>query len=61
VDVAGEREIFMRLRARAPRLTTVIIAHRAESLMLCDRVLHMQAGRCVDVAGQPVAPGRAAR
>jgi len=61
VDVAGEREIFTRLRSLAPRLTTVIIAHRAESLMLCDRILHMEAGRCVEVGRQPVASGRAAR
>jgi ATP-binding cassette subfamily C protein len=61
VDVAGEREIFVRLRALAPRVTTVIIAHRAESLLLCDRVLRMDDGHCRDEGTAAVASGRAAR
>jgi hypothetical protein len=37
------------LRALTPRPAVVIIAHRAESLALCDRVLRLQAGRDGDV------------
>ena len=48
IDVAGEREILDRLRALAPRPTIVIIAHRAESLTLCDHIYRLEAGRCVD-------------
>ena len=50
IDVAGEREILARLRALTPRPAIVIIAHRAESLALCDRVLRMEAGRFADGA-----------
>lgn len=49
IDVAGEREILERLRALMPRPTIVIIAHRAESLALCDRLLRFEAGRCETV------------
>jgi ATP-binding cassette subfamily C protein len=48
IDVAGERQILARLRALAPRPTIIVIAHRAESLALCDRVFRLEAGRCVD-------------
>lgn len=48
IDVAGERDILARLRAFEPRPTVVIIAHRAESLSLCDRVYRLEAGRCAD-------------
>jgi ABC-type multidrug transport system fused ATPase/permease subunit len=47
IDVSGERDILMRLRALTPPPTIVTIAHRAESLALCDRVLRLEAGRCV--------------
>lgn len=50
LDVAGERDIVARLRALVPRATIVIIAHRPETIALCDRVLHFDAGRCVDDA-----------
>jgi ATP-binding cassette subfamily C protein len=46
IDVAGEQEIFVRLRNLTPRPTIVVIAHRAESLALCDRLLRFEAGRC---------------
>jgi ATP-binding cassette subfamily C protein len=45
IDVEGERALLERLVAIRPRLTIVMIAHRAESLALCDRVLFMQDGR----------------
>jgi len=44
IDVAGEREFLERLLARSPRPTIVMIAHRAESLTFCDRILTMSAG-----------------
>ncbi len=50
IDVASEREILARLRALAPRPTIVVIAHRAESLALCDHVFQLAAGRHVDDA-----------
>jgi len=45
IDVAGERGILARLRALKPRPTIVVIAHRAESLGGCDRVVRLQDGR----------------
>ncbi len=45
VDVAGERELLERLLALRPRPTVVMIAHRAESLSLCERVLVLEGGR----------------
>jgi ATP-binding cassette subfamily C protein len=48
IDIAGEREILTRLRALAPKPTIVIIAHRAESLALCDRVLRFEGGSVVE-------------
>ncbi len=50
IDIAGERDILERLRALTPRPTIVVIAHRAESLALCDRLLRFEAGRCVPAA-----------
>lgn len=50
IDVAGERGILERLRALTPRPTIVVIAHRAESLALCDRLLRFEAGRCAPAA-----------
>jgi ATP-binding cassette subfamily C protein len=47
IDPAGEREILERL-ARAPdRPTLVMIAHRAESLAFCDRIVELRHGRLV--------------
>jgi ATP-binding cassette subfamily C protein len=41
----GERAILARLRALTPRPVIILIAHRAESLALCDRVLTFADGR----------------
>lgn len=49
IDVASERDILQRLRALAPRPAIVVIAHRAESLALCERVLRFADGRCQTV------------
>lgn len=48
LDAAGEQEIVARLRALLPRPAIVMIAHRAETIALCDRVLRFEAGHCVD-------------
>lgn len=45
IDVAGERVLLQRLRAQADRPTIVMIAHRAESLEYCQRVLQFAGGR----------------
>jgi ATP-binding cassette subfamily C protein len=47
IDVAGEHGLLTRLLAIRPRITVVMIAHRAESLSLCDRVLRMEDGHLV--------------
>ncbi len=48
IDVASERAILQSLREISNRPIIVIIAHRAESLALCDYVLRFEAGRCVN-------------
>ncbi len=48
IDIPGERDILARLRALAPRPAIVMIAHRAESLALCDRVLVVEHGQISD-------------
>ena len=47
IDAAAERTILDRIKALAPRPTIVLIAHRAESLAACDRVLTFAGGRLV--------------
>ncbi|MDO8875811.1 MAG: ABC transporter ATP-binding protein [Pseudolabrys sp.] len=61
LDVAGERDIIARLRAIVPRPAIVIIAHRPDSIALCDRMLRFEDGRCVgdkdtDMAAGPLEP-----
>lgn len=46
IDSAGERAILERLTSLKPRPTIVLIAHRNESVALCDRLLRFEAGRC---------------
>jgi ATP-binding cassette subfamily C protein len=50
IDLRGEREILERLNRLRPELTIVLIAHRVESLRLCDRVAIFEAG-CVMTEG----------
>jgi len=45
IDVVGERAILLRLRALSPRPTIVMIAHRAETLALCERIVTVVEGR----------------
>jgi ATP-binding cassette subfamily C protein len=49
IDPAGEAELLARLDDLRPGLTIVSIAHRAESLRLCERVVAMEGGEIVDV------------
>ena len=51
IDIATEHRILERLRDMKPRPTVVIIAHRPESLELCERTLRMEAGRLIGGAG----------
>lgn len=48
IDIASEHEILQRLVALKPRPTIVMIAHRIESVRLCERVLMLDAGRFVE-------------
>jgi len=50
VDPAGERAILERLRCLEPAPTLVMIAHRLESLALCDRVIVLEEGRLAEPA-----------
>jgi ATP-binding cassette, subfamily C, bacterial len=47
IDLGGEREVLERLAQLPERPTIVIIAHRAESLGFCTRVLELRDGRLV--------------
>ena len=44
IDIDGERSLLERVLAMRPRPTIVMIAHRPESLALCDRVFHLEDG-----------------
>jgi ATP-binding cassette, subfamily C, bacterial len=48
IDVEGERQILERLRGLRARPAIVIIAHRAESLTLCERLFRFEAGHCAE-------------
>lgn len=47
IDIAGERAILDRLAALSPRPTVLMVAHRDESLALCERMIALDAGRLV--------------
>jgi ATP-binding cassette subfamily C protein len=59
IDIPTERQVIGRVLTVRPRPTIVMIAHRAESLALCDRVLRLEAGRLVEMSGFAV-PDRVA-
>ncbi|WP_127092121.1 ATP-binding cassette domain-containing protein [Aquabacter cavernae] len=44
IDPEGEREIMAALRALDPRPAILVVAHRAETLALCDRVVTLEQG-----------------
>ncbi|MEI9991498.1 MAG: ABC transporter ATP-binding protein [Rhizomicrobium sp.] len=50
IDIDGERTLLQRLLEMQPRPTIVMIAHRAETLALCDRVVRMTDGSLADDA-----------
>ena len=52
IDVASERAILERLAALRERPTLIVIAHREESLALCERVVEIRAGRTAVNAGE---------
>ena len=52
IDVEGERAILSQLIAGASRPTIVIIAHRRETLLLCDRLVVLESGTIVG-SGSP--------
>jgi ATP-binding cassette subfamily C protein len=56
VDVPGERLIIQNLLTLSPRPTIVMIAHRSESLALCDRILWLENGSLRETSGEPVNP-----
>ena len=55
IDVDGERTVLERVLATRPRPTIVIVAHRAETLALCDRVVCISQGRLHDDMGEAAA------
>lgn len=48
IDVASERRILENLHRLKLRPTIVIVAHRAESLALCERVFRFEGGHCIE-------------
>jgi ATP-binding cassette subfamily C protein len=53
IDVATEQKILKRLVDLKPRPTLVMIAHRDQSLAICDRVLRFDGGRCASGQAAP--------
>ena len=45
LDIAAERRILENVRRLTPPPTIIVIAHRPESLTICDRVLRFENGR----------------
>jgi len=53
IDVPTERGILEQVSALTPRPTIVMIAHRPESLALCERVWRLEEGRIVESGTRP--------
>jgi ATP-binding cassette, subfamily B, bacterial len=49
VDTGTEQQILAALKRRKGRHTTLIIAHRLSSVMHADRIMVLEAGRCVQL------------
>jgi ABC-type bacteriocin/lantibiotic exporter with double-glycine peptidase domain len=47
LDATAEREIVETLHALRPNRTTLVIAHRADALRLCDLVFELRNGKVV--------------
>jgi ATP-binding cassette subfamily C protein len=57
IDVQSERKILLELQALSPRPTIILIAHRAESLAVCNHVATLAGGRLTfdrDAASNPI-------
>jgi ATP-binding cassette subfamily C protein len=52
VDHESECKILERIRQAYPHMTIVMIAHSADSLRLCDRILRMEDGRLAEDHGE---------
>ncbi|HZF42603.1 MAG TPA: ABC transporter ATP-binding protein [Sphingomonadaceae bacterium] len=48
IDVEGERAILQRLLALDPRPAIVMVAHRDQSLAMCERIVTLNAGHIVE-------------
>jgi ABC-type multidrug transport system fused ATPase/permease subunit len=57
IDIATERDLLVRLRARLPRATIVMVAHRPESLDCCDTIVMLERGRPASRPGRPEGAG----
>ena len=51
IDVAGEAAIFDALAGLTPRPTIIVVAHRAETLRTCSRLLRFESGRLISPTG----------
>lgn len=51
IDLGGEAAIFDALAGLTPRPTIIVVAHRAETLRTCDRLLRFEGGRLVPRPG----------
>ena len=47
IDSHAEHEILLRLKSLVPRPTVVFIAHRAENISICDRIVRIADGKPV--------------
>ena len=48
IDIAGERTLIARLTEQSDRPTIVIVAHRTDTLVCCDRLLTFDRGKLIE-------------
>jgi ATP-binding cassette subfamily C protein len=48
IDVETEASIFESLAATRPELTIIVVAHRASTLAMCDRIIRLEDGRIIE-------------
>ena len=48
IDVETEARIFESLAATRPELTIIVVAHRASTLAMCDRIIRLEDGRIIE-------------
>jgi ATP-binding cassette, subfamily C, bacterial len=48
IDVETEAAIFQSLSAARPELTIIVVAHRASTLAMCDRMIRLEEGSIVE-------------